>query len=654
MIHAPSTSSRRRLTRWFTAVASLLAVTSCGSDGGGTIPPPPPPPTVASLTIQGLPASLQVGETVQLSVVSRDAGGGQVANPVIQWTSTVKTVATVSSNGRVTGVSAGQTIVRAEGAGHQDEVSVVVIAPTPTVVSLLPATVALAPGGSAQLTSAVLGANGIIPGLTVTYVSSHSDVATVDATGKITALRTGLTTITARHGSLTQVTGVTVSDQVQNVRLARLDIIQVAQTAEADVPIVQGKPSAIRIYPVATLPGATGVTIDVRLARGGASVFTQRITTGAVPTSFAPLLDGRAIYLPLPVGLDLNGAQLSAVIDPDGVLAEADEFDNTFPTSREPPLTLAAETLFPIKVRLIPFAPAGQPLPSVSQSQASELVAFMQEIYPTATVTVTVGGGINTTTADWNSSFGVGQALNQLQAQRTQDGSDAYYYGVTDGSPINGAAGWGQLSGTVSMGWPTAHIVAHEVGHNFGLSHPVGCGNGTPGAPGAVIGLPGYNPMTESEVPSSAVSVMSYCPGYVWIQPTAYRTILLRRRSATSLRAESGGGAVAGQAVVLQGQVTTQGDLVIDAPRTVTAPRGVSPDLGPVRVSLLDAAGVEVLRWHLTPTAVANEATEAVTARGFVGVIPMAPIMASGVRSVAIEMDGHVTVRPLRVGADPT
>ncbi len=642
-------------TRGLSVLTLALVTVSCGTDGGGTTtppppPPPPPPPTVATLEIQGIPAALAVGESVQLSVVSRNSAGVQVSNPAIGWTSTATTVAKVSASGRVTGVSGGQTTIRASGAGKTAEATITTTAPTPTVVSLLPETVALSPGGSAQLISSVLGANGVIPGLEVAYSSSNPAVAMVDTTGKVTALIEGLATITARHGSLTQATGITVSNQTQNVRLAKLDIIQVAQTVEGDVPIVQGKPTAVRIYPVAAQAGAAAVAIDVRLTRGGAAIFQQRIISGQVPTTFEPLLDGRAIYLPLPIGLDLNGAELSATIDPDNVLPEADEFDNALPTFREPPLTLISESLFPVRVRLIPFAPAGQPLPSISLAEAADLVSFMAEIYPTVTVNVSVGAGINTSNADWNSSFGVTQALNQLQAQRTQDGSNAYYYGVTDGSTINGAAGWGQLSGTVSMGWPSPHIVAHEVGHNFGLSHPVGCGNGTPGAPGAVIGLPGYNPMTTSEVPSSAVSVMSYCPGYVWIQPTAYRTILVQRRNATSLRAEPGQDAGASHAAVIMGQISAAGSVSIDTVRTATTPLGISPDAGPVRVSLLDATGAEVLHWHLVPTVVSSEATGTATTQGIVGVIPVPPLMAPRIRSVAVEVDGHVTVHAMRVG----
>lgn len=650
-LHPPAMNSPTRSSAVL-SLASLLLLLSCGGGGDGPIapPPPPPPPTVATIEIQGVPSRLEMGDAIQLSVISRDAAGTQIANPRLGWTSSLPTVATVSGTGRVTGVSPGQTIIRAIGDHVSGEAVVTVSAPTPTAVSLLPASVGLAAGESVQLIAAVHGDHGVIPGLPITFLSSNPSVASVDLTGKVTALANGRVTISARSGSLTQTTGVTVSSATLDLQLGKLDLIQVAQTIDGDVPMVQGKPTAIRLYPVANQNGISGVAIDVRLTRSGGTLFQRRIVTGAVPTSFAPQLDQRALYLPLPPGLDYNGATLSATIDPEDLVSESDEFDNSWPSSRDPVYTVSAEPLFPIRIRLVPLAPAGRPLPTVSQSDAASLVAFIQLIYPTAAVTVSVGGGINTTAADWNSSLAVSQALNQLSAQRIQDGSSAFYYGVTDGAPINGAAGWGQLSGRASMGWADPQIVAHEVGHNFGLAHPNGCGNGAPGAPGAVIGLPGYDPRTEREVPSSAVSVMSYCSGYVWIQPTAYRTILLDRRMATSLQSVKIAPAGISQAVLITGQIMPNAQVQLEDLRSLAATQGESPDHGPVEVSFLDDQEGVLMTWHLEAQGVMDERAEGISGlRGFIGVIPVPSRLAERVRAVVLRVEGATTRRTFRV-----
>jgi hypothetical protein len=602
-----------------------------------------------TLILQGVPATLTAGESVQLSVSARTTTGATTSNPVLTWTSSQPAVATVSSAGRLQAISEGQTVLRVAGGGKSTQTALTITAAPAIAVSLLPATSAVRPGNTVQFAAQVLSSNGSIPGLPITWTTGDPSVATVDNTGRVTAVGLGRTTVIARYGTLTQTSGVTVSTTNQNLRIHRADLIQVAQTLESSVPLVAGKPTAIRVNPVATEPGVSGVPIEVSLTRNGATIFTQRVVTGTIPTAFDATQGGAGVFVPVPDGLDLSGATLATRIDPDGTTGESDEWDNDFPLFRDTPVPLEVLTLAPIRVRLVPLGSALRPAPGVSGGSAQALVEFMRLIYPTASVEVEVVGSLTTSHTDWDSDFGVSQVMNQLTARRTEDGSTAYYYGVISSSPVNGAAGWGRNPGSVSFGYATPSIVAHEVGHNFGLSHPIGCGNGAPGAPGAVIGVPGYDPRTLGEVPPSAVSVMSYCSGYVWIQPTAYLAILNQRRLAGMSSATA---AIAGPAsigAVVMGRLLDDGGITIDEMRTSISPRGTTSDEGTVEVRLLDARGAVLVSQRVAAATVADEHGHGAAAQGYAGVIAVPTSIAPTVAQVAVARGGVVVVRPFRI-----
>jgi uncharacterized protein YjdB len=86
----------------------LAAVLSCGGGTSG-----PSVTTVAAVTVSAPLKIIDVGHTAQLSAVAFDQTGAQLVGVTFQWSSSDKTIATVSNTGVVTGVAVGSARITA-------------------------------------------------------------------------------------------------------------------------------------------------------------------------------------------------------------------------------------------------------------------------------------------------------------------------------------------------------------------------------------------------------------------------------------------------------------------------------------------------------------------------------------------------------------
>lgn len=100
------------------AVALLLALIGCGGSPTG-------PSGIAAVVIAGGNLLLGVGESDSLAAIALAAGGGSTTTP-ITWRSSAATVGTVTSSGRVTGVTPGTTLIIASAGDKADTVQLTV------------------------------------------------------------------------------------------------------------------------------------------------------------------------------------------------------------------------------------------------------------------------------------------------------------------------------------------------------------------------------------------------------------------------------------------------------------------------------------------------------------------------------------------------
>ncbi|HRX59110.1 MAG TPA: Ig-like domain-containing protein [Eubacteriales bacterium] len=140
---------------------------------------------LTQLNLSKTNAALSVGDTLTLtaSLLPSDA-----TNKTLTWTSSNPSVASVSSSGKVTALTAGNTVIKVaatDGSGLSASCNVNVSTVNVIIVSLNKTSLTLVEGNSEALTASVYPSNATTP--TLKWTSSNTSVATVDSTGKITA-----------------------------------------------------------------------------------------------------------------------------------------------------------------------------------------------------------------------------------------------------------------------------------------------------------------------------------------------------------------------------------------------------------------------------------------------------------------------------------
>ena len=166
----------------------------------------------ASITVEPPSVTVTTGQSAQLTATVKDASGNVISGAPVSWSVDNTGVALVSSTGLVAGQSAGTaTVTATSGAAHVN-VPVTVTLPPANAVIVSPSTVALLITQQQQLTATVTDAAGHpLSGQTVTWQSNNTGVATVSASGVVSALLPGSAIITGTSGTVSGEAHVTVS-----------------------------------------------------------------------------------------------------------------------------------------------------------------------------------------------------------------------------------------------------------------------------------------------------------------------------------------------------------------------------------------------------------------------------------------------------------
>lgn len=201
-----------KLNKILLLIPLIMLVAGCG--GGGSVAPPP---MLIFIAVTPTNPSIANGTSQQFTATGTFSDNStRDLTAAVTWTSSNIGVATVSTTGLATSVATGATTITAASGNISGSATLTVTAATLVSIAITPANPIIAIGSTEQFTATGTFSDSTTQNLTTsaTWSSSAPSVATISNTagsnGKATAVGTGATTITARFGSISGSTTLTV------------------------------------------------------------------------------------------------------------------------------------------------------------------------------------------------------------------------------------------------------------------------------------------------------------------------------------------------------------------------------------------------------------------------------------------------------------
>jgi hypothetical protein len=186
------------------------AMVSCG--GGSSTPSTSTTANFSQIVVLPTAVTTSVGKQQSFAATAETAAGAPVTGVTFTWSSSATSVATVASDGQITGLvtatgpgTANITATATNTAGTSIKSSVATITVTPTIASITisPTTATIAHGATQQYTATALDASGnAISGVQFAWFTSYAAIATIDQNGLATGVAPGTVTIQASAGGV--------------------------------------------------------------------------------------------------------------------------------------------------------------------------------------------------------------------------------------------------------------------------------------------------------------------------------------------------------------------------------------------------------------------------------------------------------------------
>ncbi len=583
-----------------------------------------------AVTVNGLPT----GTAARIQVT----GGGGFSRAITGSTtltglangSYTLTAANVSVSGAVYAASpASQTVSVSKGSTGRATITYA-LAPTTGTLNVsvsvpngAPAAVTVSgPDGFTQAITATTSMPTLAAGsytIAATQVTSSSIIYTPTPASQVVNVTAGATTSAAVAYATT---GVVPSTEF-NVQILGMSLVQSVQKLDNSVPLITGRDGVLRVYAIASGGNSATPRVRVRLYQSGALVSTLTATAGgtSVPTALNEASATASWNVAIPGAVVQPGLSILADVDPDNVVAESNETDNSFPITNQPQV-LTVRTVPPLTLRFVPVTQSTTlGTGAISSANAESFLSSTRDMLPVGTLTWNIRAPYTTSNALLSDGTGWGATLSELYSLRAADRSSDHYYGVAKVTYGSGVAGIGYIGAPASLGWdylPSGNsTLAHELGHNFGRQHaPCGGVSGTdPNYPyaGGLIGVFGYNVRTNAVVQSSTADLMGYCSSR-WISDYNYTAMMTHRgftTTATNTAASVTGATVTSatstDGLLVWGRVEANGAIVLEPAMRITAPTQLPARGGDYTLAASDAAGRSLFSTSFSPVALSDD-----------------------------------------------
>ncbi|HEV8510102.1 MAG TPA: Ig-like domain-containing protein [Gemmatimonadales bacterium] len=170
------------------------------------------------LTLTPTAASLFVPDSARFTATLLDKDGSPVSAP-LTWSMDNPSVATVDSSGMVRAVGSGSSTLRVSARGEVETAAITVSVDSGQTLTITPTTASMYVDGAQRFTATLQNRHGDTLPADPDWKSDNSSVASVDATGLVTARATGTATIQAKVRNLSATAEITVDPKPSSVTL---------------------------------------------------------------------------------------------------------------------------------------------------------------------------------------------------------------------------------------------------------------------------------------------------------------------------------------------------------------------------------------------------------------------------------------------------